>query len=183
MPNYLTLPTTTKGRIRVVVETPRGAAAKLAYEPKTQTFGYRRPLPIGMIYPYDWGFVPSTLGDDGDPLDGLVIHRAATAPGIVIDCDLLGALRVQQKDQDGNVLRNDRYVFAPHKEDAPNELLAEEHVPDRLRNEIEQFFLSSVLGTGKTLKFLGWLDARDALGLIKRGMKAFAARRYRRVAR
>ncbi|GLS28362.1 inorganic pyrophosphatase [Mesorhizobium albiziae] len=177
MPNYLTLPTTTKGLIRVVVETPRGAAAKLAYEPKTQTFDYRRPLPVGMMYPYDWGFVPSTLGDDGDPLDGLVIHQAATAPGIVIKCDLLGALRVQQTDQDGKVLRNDRYVFAPHKEDAPNELVAEDHVSDRLRGEIEQFFLSSVLGTGKTLKFEGWHGAQDALKSIRKGMKAFAARR------
>jgi inorganic pyrophosphatase len=177
MPNYLGLPTRTKGLIRVVVETPRGAAAKLAYDPKTQTFGYHRPLPIGTIYPYDWGFVPSTLGDDGDPLDGLVIHQAATAPGIVIKCDLLGALRVKQKDQDGTVMRNDRFVFCPHKEDAPDEPVAEDQVPDRLRREIEQFFLSSVLGTGKILKFKGWQDTDEALKSIRKGMKAFAARR------
>ncbi|MDW6023397.1 inorganic diphosphatase [Mesorhizobium sp. BAC0120] len=177
MPNYLSLPTTTKGLIRVVVETPRGAAAKFAYEPETQTFGYKRPLPVGMIYPYDWGFVPSTLGDDGDPLDGLVIHQAATAPGIVIKCDLLGALCVKQKDQDGIVVRNDRYVFSPHKEDAADEQVAAAGVPDRLRREIEQFFLSSVVGTGKTIKFKGWHDTREALDSIKAGMKAFAARR------
>ncbi len=90
MANYLTLPTTTsKGRIRVVVETPRGTEAKLTYKPKKKLFEYTRPLPAGLAYPYDWGFLPSTLGDDGDALDGLVIHEAASAPGVVIKCDLL----------------------------------------------------------------------------------------------
>ena len=80
MPDYLKLPTTTKGLVRVVIETPRGAAAKMAYDPAIQAFAYIRPLPVGMTYPYDWGFIPSTLGEDGDPLDGLVIHQAASAP-------------------------------------------------------------------------------------------------------
>ncbi|TJX72518.1 MAG: inorganic diphosphatase, partial [Mesorhizobium sp.] len=160
----------------VVIETPRGAAAKVAYEPATQVFGYVRPLPVGMTYPYDWGFIPSTLGDDGDPLDGLVIHQAATGPGTVIKCNLLGALRVKQKDHGGEALRNDRYVFCPHKEDAEDEPVAADRVPEHLRREIEQFFLSSVLGTGKTIKFKGWQDAGDARRAIKKGMKAFAAR-------
>jgi inorganic pyrophosphatase len=177
MPDYLKLPTTTDGFIRVVIETPRGAAAKLAYEPATQVFGYVRPLPVGMIYPYDWGFIPSTLGEDGDPLDGLVIHQAATAAGVVIKCDLLGALRVKQKDQGGVGVRNDRYVFCPHKEDAPDEPVAADHVPDDLRREIEQFFLSSVLGTGKIIKFKGWQNADEARKAIKKGMKAFTARK------
>jgi inorganic pyrophosphatase len=163
--------------IRVVVETPRGAAAKLAYDAKTHTFGYHRPLPVGTVYPYDWGFVPSTLGDDGDPLDGIVIHQAGSFPGVVIKCDLLGALHVKQKDPGGTIMRNDRFVFCPHKEDAPDEPVVADHVPSRLREEIEQFFLSSVLGTGKTVKFKGWQDAEEALRSIRRGMKAFKAHR------
>ena len=87
------------------------------------------------------------------------------------------ALRVKQKDQDGTVMRNDRFVFCPHKEDAPDEPVAEDQVPDHLRREIEQFFLSSVLGTGKILKFKGWQDTDEALKSIRKGMKAFAARR------
>lgn len=175
MPNYLKLPTTTKGLIRVVIETPRGAAAKLAFDPGTQVFGYVRPLPVGMTYPYDWGFIPSTLGEDGDPLDGLVIHQASTAPGVVIKCDLLGALRVKQKDEGGKVLRNDRYVLCPHKEDAPDEPVSADHVPDDLRREIELFFHSSVVGTGKTIKFKGWQNGAEARRAIKKGMSAFAA--------
>lgn len=177
MPNFLKLPATTKGLVRVVIETPRGATAKLAFEPETQIFGYVRPLPVGMMYPYDWGFIPATLGEDRDPLDGLVIHQAATAPGVVIKCNLLGALRVKQKDKGGEVLRNDRYVFCPHREDAPDELVAADHVREDLRREIEQFFASSVLGTGKTIKFKGWQNAAEARKAIKKGMNAFSARR------
>jgi inorganic pyrophosphatase len=174
MPNYLKLTTTTKGLIRVVIETPRGATAKLAFDPAMQAFGYVRPLPVGMMYPYDWGFIPSTLGQDGDPLDGLVIHQASTAPGVIIKCNLLGALRVKQKDEGSKVLRNDRYIFCPHREDAADELVAADHVPDDLRREIEQFFLSSVVGTGKTIKFKGWQDAAEARKQIKKGMNAFS---------
>ncbi|GLQ77483.1 hypothetical protein GCM10007881_09990 [Mesorhizobium huakuii] len=134
-------------------------------------------MPVGNTYPYDWGFVPSTLGDDGDPLDGMVIHQAATAPGVVIPCDLLGALRVKQKDPGGTVMRNDRYIFCPHKEDAPDKPVAADHVPPDLRQEIEQFFLSSVLGTGKTIKLKGWQDANEAAKSLSKGAKAFRHKR------
>jgi inorganic pyrophosphatase len=173
----LKLPTTVKGFITVVIETPRGATPKLAFDPTAQVFGYVRPLPVGMMYPYDWGFIPSTVGEDGDPLDGLVIHQASSAPGVVIKCNLLGALRVKQKDEGGEVLRNDRYVLCPHREDAPDEPVAADHVPDDLRREIEQFFLSSVVGTGKTIKFKGWQNAAEARRAIKKGMNAFSAHR------
>jgi inorganic pyrophosphatase len=178
--NYLTLPTTTsKGRIRVVVETPRGTEAKLTYKPKKKLFEYTRPLPAGLAYPYDWGFLPSTLGDDGDALDGLVIHEAASAPGVVIKCDLLAALRVVQTE-DGETVRNDRYVFCPHKQDAHSESLLGENVPDRLRSEIEQFFLASVSGTDKQIEFEGWHDSSQALRNIKRAMRTFERTTSRR---
>ena len=86
----------------------------------------------------------------------------ATAPGIVIKCDLLGALRVKQKDKGGATLRNDRYIFCPRKEDAEDEPVAADHVPEHLRREIEQFFRSSVSETGKEIRFKGWQDAKAA---------------------
>jgi inorganic pyrophosphatase len=173
MADLFKLPTRTGDLFRVVVETPRGSASKIAYERKTGVFQYSRPLPVGNTYPFDWGFVPSTLGDDGDPLDGMVIHQSATAPGVVIKCQLLGAVRIRQKDNDGPEVRNDRYIFCPHKEDAPDEPVAADHVPGELRREIEQFFFSSVLGTGKKIKLKGWQDAEEAAASLKKGMKAF----------
>lgn len=108
---------------------------------------------------------------------GLLSIRQQQPPGVVIKCNLLGALRVKQKDEGGEVLRNDRYVFCPHREDAPDELVAADHVREDLRREIEQFFASSVLGTGKTIKFKGWQNAAEARKAIKKGMNAFSARR------
>jgi hypothetical protein len=56
-------------------------AAKLKFDPELQSFAFSRPLPLGAAYPFDWGFIPSMLGEDGDPLDGMVVHDAALAPG------------------------------------------------------------------------------------------------------
>src|SRR6516162_7076333 len=78
MPNFINLPYLTEdGDVQVVVETPRGSRAKFAYDPKLETFILSKSLLTGLTYPHDWGFVPSTKADDGDPLDIMVIHDAA----------------------------------------------------------------------------------------------------------
>jgi hypothetical protein len=71
-----------KGDVYVVVETPRGSAAKLEFDPDLQLFTLSKSLILGLSYPYDWGFIPSTEGEDGDPLDALILHDAATTPGL-----------------------------------------------------------------------------------------------------
>lgn len=172
MTKYDRLPTFDKSFIRVVVETPKGATVKLSYDPDLRMFSYSHPLPVGISYPYDWGFIPSTLGDDSDPLDGLVIHDAATAAGVVIRCALLGALAVEQTE-DGEKMRNDRYILCPQKQDAEYKQITD-GVPEDLRDEIEQFLLATVLNSDKKLKFLGWKNRKKALQGLKKGQKSFA---------
>src|SRR5262249_18634401 len=70
------------GDVHAIVETPRGARAKLKYEPDLGGFVLSKSLMLGLTYPYDWAFVPSTLADDGDPLDIMIIHQG---------CDLAGS--------------------------------------------------------------------------------------------
>ena len=68
MPNFMNLPPFTEdGGVQVVVEMPRGSRAKFAYDPKLETFALTKSLLTGLTYPHDWGFVPSTNADDGDP--------------------------------------------------------------------------------------------------------------------
>jgi len=98
MPDLLKLPTrNNSGDVYVVVETPRGSAAKLEYDPQLRVFTLSKALFLGLTYPYDWGFIPSTKGEDGDPIDVLVLHDAATAPGLVLKCKIIGVLEVLQR--------------------------------------------------------------------------------------
>ena len=100
MPNFMNLPPFTEnGDAHVVVETPRGSRAKFAYVPKLEAFILSKSLLTGLTYPHDWGFVPSMKADDGDPLDIMVIHHAATFPGIVLTCRVIGILQIEQKSK------------------------------------------------------------------------------------
>jgi hypothetical protein len=100
MPSLNKLPTFSEdGDVHVVIETPRGSRAKLAYDPKLETFALTKSLLTGLTYPHDWGFVPSTKAGDGDPLDIMVIHDAATFPGLVLTCRIIGVLQIEQKSK------------------------------------------------------------------------------------
>src|SRR5678815_1652245 len=93
------LPTWTKKELlHVVVEAPRGSLLKMKYEPDLEVSSWGHPLPPGLEYPYDWGFVPSTLADDGDPLDALVLSEVASHPGVVIPCRPFAVLQLEQKN-------------------------------------------------------------------------------------
>src|SRR6516164_9516249 len=106
MPNFINLPPFTEdGDVHVVVETPRGSRAKFAYDPKLDSFILSKSLLTGLTYPHDWGFVPSKTADHGDPLDIMVIHDAATFPGIVLTCRIIGILQIEQKSK-GKAERN-----------------------------------------------------------------------------
>ena len=113
MPNFINLPPFAEdGAVHVVVETPRGSRAKFAYDPQLETFTFTKSLLIGLTYPHDWGFVPSTTAEDGDPLDVMVIHDAATFPGLVLACRIIGILQIEQRSK-GKAERNDRLFAVP----------------------------------------------------------------------
>ena len=95
--NYAVLPAFgTRDAIHVVIESPRGSTVKLKYDPNLEAFTLSRPLPEGLAYPYDWGFVPSTRMPDGDPLDAMVVWDRPSFPGVVLACRALGVLAVEQ---------------------------------------------------------------------------------------
>ena len=114
MTNYAKLPTwADKDHVHAVVETPRGSRVKLEFDPKLGAFTLAKPLFAGYI-PYDWGFIPSTRAEDGDPLDVLIIHDAATYPGLVLRCTPVGVLEVEQSSK-GKRERNDRVFVLPDR--------------------------------------------------------------------
>jgi inorganic pyrophosphatase len=99
-----------EGLYRIVIETPQGGRHKLKYDAATDTLEIGTTLPSGMVFPFDFGFVPRTRGEDGDPLDALLLMDSPGYPGVVVSARLLGVIEADQTDQDGTTVRNDRLV-------------------------------------------------------------------------
>lgn len=165
------------GAVRVVVEAPRGCGVKLKYDPRLGAFEYGRVLPLGLTYPYDWGFVPGTRAEDGDPLDALVLGDVPSYPGVVIPCRVIGAVLVDQKGDGGKRERNDRLVLVPLGADRLADLDDAKALPRRAREEIEQFFLDTTFFTQKDARVLGWKGPAEADALVRKSSRSARKRR------
>jgi inorganic pyrophosphatase len=145
-----------EGSLRVIVESPRRCALKLKYEPALRLFTVSRELPLGVVYPFDWGFIPGTRGDDGDPIDVMAIHETATFPGVLLPCRVLGMVEVAERKGKGPVEVNNRVIATPLWY-APLEEVAEARDLSRdARDDIERFFVIAAALTGKRLEIKGW---------------------------
>jgi inorganic pyrophosphatase len=155
---------------RVVVESPRGSSMKLKYDRELAVMTLTRPLPTGVVYPHDWGFVPGTQAADGDPVDALIVSDGATAPGVVVSCRALGVLEVDQKRRaaDGRE-RNDRIIAVPQSARRFDEIADVFALSERVRQEIEAFFVAVTVLEGKDVKILGWKGPSQAAALLGRG--------------
>jgi len=155
--------------LRVVVETPKGSRSKVDYDPKLKVFYLKKTLPEGMVFPFDFGFIPQTLGDDGDPLDALVLMPESLPSGCVVDTRLIGVIRAKQKEKGQKPVRNDRFIvvsataceFARFKK--PTDL------PPVMLEQLERFFITYNEVEGRTFTLLGVENAAAALKLIKTG--------------
>jgi inorganic pyrophosphatase len=164
------------GAMRVVVEAPRGCGLKLKYDPALGAFAYGRPLPLGLTYPFDWGFVPGTKADDGDPLDALVIADVASYPGVVIPCRPIGVVLLSQRNKTGKRERNDRLVVVPLAAERLQDLIDPRSLPPRMREEIERFFLSTTFFTHKDARIQGWKGAGQAERLVRASARRAAGK-------
>jgi inorganic pyrophosphatase len=97
--------------IQVIIETPKGSRNKYVFDPKQKVFELKKVLPAGMSFPYDFGFIPSTLADDGDPVDVLVLMDKPAFPGCLLKCRVIGVIEGEQKGKKQKE-RNDRIVAA-----------------------------------------------------------------------
>jgi inorganic pyrophosphatase len=137
-----------------------------------------RPLPLGVFLPFDWGFIPSTRGEDGDPVDAMLLWDVASYPGIVIPCRALAVLQIEQNRTNhdrSERIRNDRVLAVPV--DARREQLVEgvEAIPARVREELEQFSIAATALEGKDVRVHGWGTAATALALVRDGSSRWAS--------
>lgn len=160
--------------LRVVVETPRGANIKIKYDEDLGCFSLSRILPLGVTYPYDFGFVPQTLAHDGDPLDVLVLIDARTYPGVVISCRLLGALHVEERGFRGRP--NHRLVAVPTKAARKDDLRNFSDLGRRMQQELERFFVMSSSFTSKDPVVRGWVGPDSAFDMVERSIARYKDR-------
>jgi inorganic pyrophosphatase len=169
------LPTFRKdGSLNVMVESPRGSSAKFKYDSDDDVIMLSRPLPAGLIYPYDWGFVPSTIAADGDPLDAVIVWDGTSYPGVIVPCRVIGVLNVEQTNLHSKRReRNDRLAVLPIKAPRHEGIVSIFDLTGRIRDEIERFFLHAVTFEGKELALLGWQGPLEAQAAVQTSAQAF----------
>ncbi len=163
-----------KAGVRMVVETPAGSGIKYAYDQEIESFVWSRPLIAGLTFPYDFGFLPQTLGDDGDALDAMLLTDLGSQPGIVVPSRVIGALRVEQVRDGGPAKRNDRIMLMPCNDHRRQHITDVSNLQSRVCDEIEAFFVASLALTGKNTEFRGWADAAEARALVDQAADRFS---------
>src|ERR1700754_1035114 len=129
--------------VDVVIETPKGSAQKYDYDPDSHFFRLKKILPSGMVFPYDFGFIPHTKGDDGDPLDVIVISEFNSFPGVVIKCRIIGGIKAEQstKKDKGKMIRNDRFIAIPSCSGIFEKVKTIGDLPTDIMHDLEEFFV------------------------------------------
>jgi inorganic pyrophosphatase len=158
--------------VTVVIETPKGSRNKLKYDPSKRMFKLSKVMPEGMIFPYDFGCVPDTKGEDGDPLDVLVLTDEPLFPGCLVDCKLIGVIEAEQEDK-GEKKRNDRLVAVPNA--TASILYSDINEIDDLNatvlKQVEDFFVNYQKVRDVKVKILGHPGPERALEILRSGKK------------
>jgi inorganic pyrophosphatase len=157
---------------RVVVETPKDSRNKFDYDPEADVFCLKKTLPEGMVFPYDFGFIPQTLGADGDPLDALVLMPESVPPGTVVSGRLIGVIRAKQKEKGEKTIRNDRFIVVSATACEFAHFKTPADLPPIMLDQLEQFFITYNDLEGRTFELLGVKGPRAALKLLKEGRSA-----------
>jgi inorganic pyrophosphatase len=156
----------------VIIETPKGSRNKFKYDEEYGLFKLGGLLPVGAVFPYDFGFLPSTLGGDGDPLDVLVLMDEPAFAGCLVQARLLGAIEAEQTE-DGETSRNDRLIAVATNTHTLREVRSLDQLSESKVNEIEHFFISYSTAKGKQFKPIGRFGPGHAERLVEEGTRDF----------
>jgi len=160
------------GLLNVIVETGQGSRNKYNYDPKLRVFKIACLLPAGMAFPYDFGFIPSTLGEDGDPLDVLVLMEVPAPGGCLVSARLIGVIEGEQTEE-GCTERNDRLIAVSAESHGHKRAESLQDLGKELVSEMEQFFVSYNEMHGKKFKPIGRRGPRRAKKLVQQGEERY----------
>ena len=156
------------GVINVLIEIPGGSKNKYEFDKDMNAFALDRVLFASVKYPYDYGFVPNTLADDGDPLDGMVMMDEPTFPGCVIAARPIGMLLMI----DGGD-RDEKILCVPAEDPRYNEVKSLKDIAPHRLEEIAEFFRTYKNLEKKVTEIQGWKDVDAVNPLIEECIKAY----------
>ena len=162
------------GDLTVVIETPKGSPNKYDYDSSCGAFRFAAVLPEGMSFPFDFGFVPSSLGDDGDPLDVLVLLDASTPVGCVLSARLIGVIKAKQREKEGEWIQNDRLLAVATRSRRHTHIASLRDLRPELLDEIEAFFAHYNELAGKEFQPVNRRGPDEARELVRIGMDRFS---------
>jgi inorganic pyrophosphatase len=158
------------GVLQVIVETPMGYRNKFAFDPDQGIFALKKVLPAGMVFPYDFGFLPRTRAEDGDPIDVLLLMDEPAFPGCAVRARLIGVIEGEQFDGKKKI-RNDRIVAVAEENHMYANIRKLRDLPDKFVHELENFFVNYHNLESKKYRLLGCKGTQAAFFLIKEAMK------------
>jgi inorganic pyrophosphatase len=159
------------GIVQVVIETPKGSRNKYAFDPKQRIFELKKVLPAGMAFPYDFGFLPRTLAEDGDPVDVLVLMDEPAFPGCLLKCRLIGIIEGRQGTRK-KMTRNDRIVAVEKENHSFADIKVIEDLGKEFLCELEEFFVNYHRLSGEQFDVLKVRGPKEARKRIKDGIRA-----------
>ncbi|HEX6707239.1 MAG TPA: inorganic diphosphatase [Albitalea sp.] len=163
------------GALQAVIEACQGSRNKLKYEPAQGVFRLHKVLPEGARFPCDFGFVPSTRGDDGDPLDVLVLMDEPVPAGVVVACRVVGVIEARQKSRGKPALRNDRLLAVAATSWRHGRVRTLADLGDAFVEQVERFFVFYNAAQDIVFEPLARRGPREATRLVRAGMRAFSA--------
>ena len=162
-------------QLHVIIDTPKGSRNKFKYSPEHELFMLGGVLPAGAVFPYDFGYLPSTEGGDGDPLDVLVLMDEPAFAGCLVPSRLIGVIEADQTE-DGETTRNDRLIAVAANARDHAHIHSLDQINEHLVSEIEHFFVSYNASKGKQFAPRGRFGPERARSVVDAGMQKFRKR-------
>jgi inorganic pyrophosphatase len=159
------------GTIQVVIETPKGSRNKYAFDEEQKVFELKKVLPAGMTFPYDFGFIPRTLADDGDPVDVLVLMDEPAFPGCVLKCRLIGVIEGEQGNKKKKE-RNDRVVAVEKENHSWADIKVIDDLGKKFLRELEDFFVNYHELSDEEFRVIDVRGPKQARKCIENGIRA-----------
>jgi len=158
------------GELNVIIDTPQNSRNKYKFDEKLGLFKLGGVLAVGHVFPFDFGYIPNTLGGDGDPLDVLVLMDEPAFVGCLISSRLIGVIEAEQTEN-GKTEKNDRLIAVASNSRVHNDIESINDLNQTLVDEIEHFFVSYNQAKGKEFKPLGRFAAQRAKRIVEESIK------------